>query len=63
MSKPLTYELGVYIRLITDVLELHIFTLEIDQPLTWVKSHADELASRCLTGAVKKYCALHVAAV
>ena len=28
--------------------EMHLFCIQVDQSLTWIKSHADELAARCV---------------
>ena len=55
-----TYELSVFIRLISDHIMMHVFTIEVDRPLRWVKEHADEMAQSFLTGVVKTYCALGV---
>jgi hypothetical protein len=55
-----TYELSVFLRLISDAVVVHVFQIKVEQPIEWVKKNADEMAAKFLTGAVKNYCALMV---
>lgn len=38
---------------------VHVYTIEVAQPIQWVRTHADELAQRCIGHS--GYCALMVA--
>ena len=55
-----TYELSVFIRLITGNIAVHVFQIQVAQSIAWVKEHADEMACKFLTGVIKNYCALNV---
>lgn len=55
-----TYELSVFIRLITGNIVVHVFQIQVAQSIAWVKEHADEMACKFLTGAIENYCALNV---
>ena len=55
-----TYELSVFVRLISDAVVVHVYQIKVAQPIEWVRKNADEMAQKFLTGAVKNYCALMV---
>jgi len=58
-----TYELSVFFALISGAITVHVFQIQVDKPISWVKSNADELAKKCCSGVVKNYCALNVAEI
>lgn len=55
-----TYELSIFIPLISGAIMVHVFQINVAQSIARVKEHADEMAATFLTGAVKNYCALNV---
>ena len=55
-----TYELSVFFALISGAIVVHVFKIEVAQPIEWVKKNADEMAAKFCSGAVKNYCALNV---
>lgn len=55
-----TYELSVFFALISGAIVVHVFSIEVSKPISWVKEHADEMAVKFFPGVVKNYCALMV---
>lgn len=55
-----TYELSVFIRLITEDIVVHVFQIQVAQTIAWVKEHADEITGKAIPDGFKNYCALNV---
>jgi hypothetical protein len=55
-----TYELSVFFALISGAVTVHVFQIQVAQPIEWVKKNADEMATKFCSGVVKNYCALNV---
>lgn len=54
------YELTVICPLQSGGSVVHIFEIECDRPLSWVREHADEMANTFNAGAMRHYNALNV---
>lgn len=54
------YELTVITPAPASCSVMHVFEIEVAQPLSWVRSHADEMARTFNGGSMRHYNALNV---
>lgn len=54
------YELTVITPAPAGCSVMHVFEIEVDKPLNWVREHADEMASTFNGGSMRHYNALNV---
>lgn len=57
------YELTVITPAPAGCSVMHVFEIEVEQPLSWVREHADEMAATFNGGAMRHYNALNVRAL